>query len=104
MQYKYKKLKMQILYNTIKPLNDYFERVGVDKALHFFVGALITAQCEMFSPKLVLLSFLIVLVLSIIKELIDREFDILDILWGLLGSACEIVFYFVKLYALQINI
>ena len=99
MQFKYKKIKLKILFNTIKPINDYFEKVGVDKALHFFVGALITAEFEMYSTKLVLFSLFVVLILSIIKELIDREFDIWDIIWGLFGSICEIFLYFLKHYA-----
>lgn len=78
----------------MKAVNDIIEKYGVDKVLHFLVGALMVAMASIFG--LVFFGFTgflvatfgmipVVYVVSYIKEKLDSKFDVLDIKAAMLG-------------------
>lgn len=82
-------------------MNEFINKIGVDKILHFSVGGLITALMtimvvfqegqESFNPGMLIASpiigTLIVFVLSFMKEaIIDSKFDWKDIIASVLGA------------------
>jgi hypothetical protein len=74
-------------------LSKIIEKVGTDKALHFLVGALITAYACMLGVHYVWASIPFVVFLSFYKEFMDKDFDIKDIIAGVLGSVTSVVVY-----------
>lgn len=78
-------------------MNQLIEKIGTDKLLHFFAGAWICAvlsivivlqEWEFTLPMFMLattMSTLIVLVISVIKEMLDSEFNWKDILAAIIG-------------------
>lgn len=63
---------------------------GTDKLLHFLVGALIVSQFEVFEWYWPLIGLVVVVVLSVIKELLDDKFDFADILFAFGGGLVEL--------------
>ncbi len=63
---------------------------GTDKLLHFLVGMLIVAQFEIFAWYMPLIGLAVVAVISVIKELLDDEFDFNDIMMALIGGFVEL--------------
>ena len=82
--------------HLIKFLNNLVEKVGIDRVLHFLVGALILAQFECFGLNLVLLSFLIVFIIAFTKEKIDTYFDWKDIGFTMLGAFVEFISFILR--------
>jgi hypothetical protein len=74
-------------------LNKILKKIGTDKALHFLVGALITAYASMLGVHYVWASIPFVVFLSFYKEFMDKDFDIKDIIAGVLGSVTSVVVY-----------
>lgn len=76
-------------------INSKIASVGIDKVLHFFVGAWITAECKVFGDPLILgLSLLFVILIGYIKEkVMDKEFDFADMWFGAAGSIISIFLY-----------
>lgn len=69
-------------------------KVGVDKVLHFLVGALATALASMEGESHMYATALVVLALSIGKEGLDEKFDIWDIIAGCIGCATSIAVHY----------
>lgn len=86
-------------------MNELINKIGIDKLLHFFAGgwicamlsALINLQEGDFSLQMCMLSTtfasIIVFVISIIKEMVDKEFNWKDILAAMLGCIPNYVVY-----------
>ena len=83
----------------MKFVDKIFEKVGVDKVLHFVVGGWITAKfCESGILLLAVIGILFVGFVSIIKERLDSKFDWKDIAAAMLGAVLELVsWYLIKL-------
>jgi hypothetical protein len=79
----------------MKMIDKFLAKVGTDKALHFLVGALITAYASMLGVHYVWASIPFVVFLSFYKEFMDKDFDIKDIIAGVLGSVTSVVVYWV---------
>ena len=77
----------------MKIVDKFLARVGTDKALHFLVGALTTAYASMLGVHYVWASIPFVAFLSFYKEFMDKDFDIKDIIAGVLGSVTSVVVY-----------
>lgn len=75
-----------------------FEKVGVDKVLHFVVGGWITAKfCESGSFIAAVIGILFVCFISIVKERLDSKYDWKDIAAAMLGCLVELVtWYLIK--------
>lgn len=76
-------------------------KFGVDKMLHFLVGAWITANFSIYGWYGLILGFIITIILSLIKEIVDTIFDINDIVAATLGSWVSILIY-IFLYFLKL--
>lgn len=78
----------------MKIVDKILSKIGVDKVLHFLVGALATALASMKGESYMYATAIIVLVLSIGKEGLDEKFDIKDIIAGCIGCVVSIFFYY----------
>ena len=80
----------------MKRFNAWMEKVGVDKLLHFFVAAWIVAECKADGVAPMLLSFVAVILLSVVKEyVLDNTGDYKDILCSMLGGVFSILLFIV---------
>ena len=75
-------------------LNKIIEKVGTDKALHFLVGALLTAWASMVNDVCMWVTAVLVVIASIGKEGLDETYDIEDIIAGCTGAATSIAVYY----------
>lgn len=67
------------------------KRVGTDKILHALVGALIVAWSGIFINILGgIIGWVITLILSVIKEYLDIKFDLVDILYAMIGATISL--------------
>ena len=82
----------------MKILNKLASYIGVDKILHFLVGALIVAQFEIFEWYWVLIAIGIVAVLSVVKEFLDSEFDWKDIFAAMCGAFTQLFILILKMW------
>lgn len=81
----------------MKLVNKLLNKVGVDKALHLAVGALINALIYPFGKEMTIVGIFVVFILSCVKELLDsfeegNGCDWLDVLWSVLGAGFMCVY------------
>ena len=83
----------------MKFVDKIFEKVGVDKVLHFAFGGWIGAKFNETGIVLAaVIGILFVGFVSIIKERLDSKFDWKDIAAAMLGAVLELVsWYLIKL-------
>lgn len=79
---------------------NYFE---VSRVLHYLVAAYILSQFEIFAidPNkwwYMLVGTGVVLILSIIKELLDKKFDVGDIIFAMFGCFTEMFILIIKMW------
>lgn len=80
----------------MKFVDKIFEKVGVDKVLHFAFGGWITAKfCESGIILAAVIGILLVGIVSIIKERLDEKFDWKDIAAAMLGGVVELVTWYI---------
>ena len=80
----------------MKRFNAWMEKVGVDKLLHFFVAAWLVAECKSYGVAPMLLSFVAVILLSVVKEyVLDKTGDYKDVLCSMLGGVFPILLFIV---------
>ena len=77
----------------MKIINDFINKVGADKVLHFTIAALITAWGGLFGGATLLLSAIGIIALSLVKEHLDSEFSAKDIYYSIGGSMTSIIMY-----------
>lgn len=78
----------------MKIVDKIISKIGVDKVLHFLVGALVTALASMKGESYMYAAAMSVLVLSVGKEGLDETYDIWDIIAGCLGCGVSVFFYY----------
>lgn len=80
----------------MKKFNAWMEKVGVDKLLHFSIGAWITALGGMYNHIGCLCCGGLIIILNIIKErLLDDNADYKDVFATLLGSVTSIIICYI---------
>lgn len=80
----------------MKRFNAWMEKVGVDKLLHFSIGAWITALGGMYNHIGCLCCGGLIIILNVIKErLLDNSADYKDVFATSLGSIASIIVYYV---------
>lgn len=78
----------------MKIVDKILSKIGVDKLLHFLVGALATALASMTGESHMYATAIVVTVLSIGKEGLDEKFDTWDIIAGCVGCVMSIVVFY----------
>lgn len=79
----------------MKIINKLVERYGADKLLHYAVGGWLTAIGSLFGWIGLIIGFILVVVLSFIKERLDDKRDKKDILAGVLGGITMVIIYLI---------
>lgn len=77
----------------MKIINDFINKVGADKVLHFTIAALITAWGGLFGGTTLLLSAIGIISLSLVKEHLDSEFSAKDIYYSIGGAVASVIVY-----------
>ena len=78
------------------------EKVGMDKMLHFLVAAWIVAECKSFGIGVGCIAWIVVVVLSWIKEdFLDDHVDARDIFAGALGGFVSLLIGVLKCFILN---
>lgn len=80
----------------MKIINKLVEKYGADKLLHYAVGGWLTAIGSLFGWLGLLAGFVLVVVLSFVKEGLDEKRDRKDILAGVSGSLTMVIIYLIK--------
>lgn len=75
----------------LKKWNNFIERIGADKLLHFLLFAWIVAEAKMFGETTMWVAYFIMAVLSAVKEFLDDTPDKNDFNWGLLGGGVSVI-------------
>lgn len=78
----------------MKIVDKFIGKIGVDKVLHFLVGALVTSYGSMVSDACMWTAVVLVVILSIAKEVLDEKVEWMDIVAGCLGCVVSVVFYY----------
>lgn len=78
----------------MKLIDNIITKFGIDKVLHFLVGALVTSIGAMIDKVAMFVFTVILFIISIAKEGVDRTFDFRDILFALYGGVMIIVLYY----------
>ena len=80
----------------IEKFNDWMDKVGADKLLHFFVATWIVAECKSYGVAPMLLGFVVIVLLAVVKEyVLDKTGDYKDLLCSMLGGVFSILLYIV---------
>lgn len=82
----------------MKILNNFLDRIGTDKAIHFTVGFILDSMLLPFSLAHTIIGVMAVLILSCIKETIDsyeegNKCDWIDIFASVLGALASCVYF-----------
>lgn len=78
----------------MKRLNNFLSKIGIDKALHFAIAGWIVSATSPFGIGAMGITFLVVYLLSIMKErYLDEYADYNDVLAGFLGGITSILLY-----------
>lgn len=75
-------------------VNKLLGKIGVDKVLHFLVGALVTSYGSMVGDACMWVAVVLVVVCSIAKEVLDDKVEWMDIVAGCIGCATTIAVYY----------
>lgn len=78
----------------MKIVDKLLSKIGVDKLLHFLVGALLTAWASMVNDVCMWVTTVLVVIASLCKEALDDKFDIWDIIAGCVGCVMSIVVFY----------
>ena len=79
----------------MKFLNNFINKVGYDKLLHFLTLALITAYAAILGPEYMWGTMILSPVIGCLKELFDSKFDLKDVLAGIIGSVFSVTIYWI---------
>jgi hypothetical protein len=79
---------------NMKIVDKIISKIGVDKVLHFLVGALVTSYGSMVGDACMWVVAVLVVILSIVKEVLDEKVEWMDIVAGCIGCATSIAVYY----------
>lgn len=74
-------------------VNKLLKKVGTDKALHFFVGALFVAWASMLGEYYMYGALVLLLPISVMKEVADDNASFKDVIASILGGSVSIGIY-----------
>lgn len=77
----------------MKIIDNFINKVGADKVLHFTIAALITAWGGNFGDLGLILGALEIIALSFVKEHLDNEFSAKDIYYSIGGAMTSVIVY-----------
>lgn len=81
----------------MKKLNNLINKLGIDKVLHYLVGALAIALAQPYGWIIMGIVFIVFLILSIYKEYkLDNEVDLVDIIFYIGGGITSAVIYLIS--------
>lgn len=81
----------------MKKLNNLINKLGIDKVLHYLVGALAIALAQPYGWIIMGIVFIVFLILSIYKEYkLDNEADLVDIIFYIGGGITSAVIYLIS--------
>lgn len=81
----------------MKKLNNLINKLGIDKVLHYLVGALVIALAQPYGWIIMGIVFIVFLILSIYKEYkLDNEVDLIDIISYIGGGITSAVIYLIS--------
>lgn len=75
----------------IDKFNQWIEKIGADKLLHFFVSAWLVAECKAYGEDVVIYGLIAVSLLYYVKERLDIKADAKDMLYSFLGGFLSVV-------------
>lgn len=78
----------------MKLIDNILKKFGVDKILHFLVGALTTAIGAMIDEVAMFVFAVLLFIVSVAKEGIDNTFDFKDVIFSLYGGVTIIGLYY----------
>ena len=79
----------------MKFLNNFINKVGYDKLLHFLTLALIAAYAAILGPEYMWGAMILSPIIGCFKELFDSKFDLKDVLAGIIGSVFSATIYWI---------
>lgn len=81
----------------MKILDNLINKLGIDRILHYLVGALAIALAQPYGWIIMGIVFIVFLILSIYKEYkLDNEVDLVDIIFYIGGSITSAVIYLIS--------
>lgn len=81
----------------MKKLNNLINKLGIDKVLHYLVGALAIALAQPYGWIIMGIVFIVFLILSIYKEYkLDNEVDLIDVIFYIGGGITSAVIYLIS--------
>lgn len=82
----------------MKILDNFINKIGSDKLLHYLVGAWLVALSQPYGPIMMGSIFILFLILSLYKEYkLDNSPDLIDVLYYIVGSVTSAVNYIISL-------
>lgn len=82
----------------MKILDNFINKIGSDKLLHYLVGAWLIALAQPYGPVVMSIVFAIFLILSLYKEYkLDNKPDLADVAYYVGGSITSAVSYIISL-------
>lgn len=81
----------------MKRLDNLINKLGIDRILHYLVGAWLIALAQPYGWAIMSIVFSLFLILSIYKEYkLDNEADLVDIIFYIIGSITSAIVYFIS--------
>lgn len=81
----------------MKKLDNLINKLGIDRILHYLVGAWLIALAQPYGWTIMSIVFVLFLILSIYKEYkLDNEADLVDIIFYIVGSITSAIVYFIS--------
>lgn len=65
--------------------------MGHDKVIHLLAGALITALFGFFGIVTALVGWVVTLILSVVKEYLDDQVDMMDGVYAMIGATAAVM-------------
>lgn len=77
----------------MKLVNKIILKMGHDKVIHLLCGALITALFGFFGTVTALVGWVVTLILSVVKEYLDDQVDMRDVIYAMVGATATIMVF-----------
>lgn len=80
----------------MKRVNEWIERIGADKLLHFLLAAWVVAEAKQMGELAMWITFLLMILLSVVKELwLDDKGDVHDAHYSVAGATISAALFLV---------